>query len=88
MLARMTTPLQLDGLVAAVHSPLDASGDLDLGAVEGQADHLASKGVVAVFVAGTTGEGPSLAEGERRALLESWVPVARQRGRRRIAGSV
>jgi len=72
----VTPPLQLRGLVAPVFTPMHADGSLDLGAVERQAAHLVSQGVVAVFVCGTTGEGPSLSVPERRQLVERWCAVS------------
>ena len=53
-----------------------ADGSLDLGVVERQAEHLASQGVVAAFVCGTTGEGSSLSVPERRQLIERWCAVS------------
>ena len=63
-------------LIAAPHTPLDESGELNLEAVARQADHLRAVGVDGVFVAGSTGEGPSLTGSERRRLTERWVEVA------------
>jgi N-acetylneuraminate lyase len=54
-----------------------ADGELNLDAVERQARHLVDQGVVAVFVCGTTGEGPSLTVPERQALAERWCAAAR-----------
>lgn len=72
----MKTPRIL-GLVAAVHSPFDASGALRLDTVEKQAEHLLSNGVGAAFVCGTTGESSSLTLDERMALAAHWVNVTR-----------
>lgn len=63
-------------LIAAPHTPLDESGELNLEAVDRQASHLRAAGVDGVFVAGSTGEGPSLTGTERRRLTERWVEVA------------
>jgi N-acetylneuraminate lyase len=52
-----------------------ADGSLDLAVVERQAGQLVSQGVVAAFVCGTTGEGPSLSVPERRQLVERWCAV-------------
>ena len=68
--------LKLRGLVAPVFTPMRADGSLNLDRVEAQAEHLNSQGVVGVFVAGTTGEGMSLAVAERRQLAERWCAVA------------
>ena len=69
--------LRLHGLVAAVHTPFFADGELNLGAVEKQAEHLLHNGVHAVFLGGTTGECHSLSVDERLALAQRWSEVAR-----------
>jgi N-acetylneuraminate lyase len=67
--------MRLEGLVAAVHTPFDDRGDLNLAAVERQADHLQRNGVDALFVGGTTGECHSLTVDERLALARRWAEV-------------
>jgi N-acetylneuraminate lyase len=69
--------LRLHGLVAAAHTPFYADGQLNLGMVEKQAEHLLKNGVKAVFIAGTTGECHSLGVTERLALAQRWSDVAR-----------
>jgi N-acetylneuraminate lyase len=66
----------LHGLVAATHTPFHADGALNLAAVEKQAAHLLSNGVVNVFIGGTTGESSSLTLDERMALARRWCEVA------------
>ena len=51
---------KLHGLVAATHTPFDAAGELNLAAVETQAEHLLRTGVATVFIGGSTGESHSL----------------------------
>ncbi len=70
----------LHGLVAAVHTPFDSTGELHLESVESQAAHLAAKGVTTAFIAGSTGESHSLSLAERRALAERWAEVAPRHG--------
>lgn len=70
----------LTGLVAAVHTPFRADGSLRLDVVEAQAAHLQAQGISLAFVAGTTGEGPSLSLEERTALARRWLEVARGTG--------
>ncbi|MAG58059.1 MAG: N-acetylneuraminate lyase [Planctomycetes bacterium] len=65
------------GLTAAVHTPFDSHGAIDSGQVAPLAAHLASTGVTSVFVAGTTGEGLSLTDDERRALTTAWAEAGR-----------
>jgi N-acetylneuraminate lyase len=67
--------MRLDGLIAAVHSPFDSQAELNLLAVEGQAQLMASQGVSGVFICGSTGESHSLSVGERMALGDRWLQV-------------
>lgn len=68
---------QLRGLVAATHTPFHADGQLNLAAVEKQAEHLRSNGVKTVFIGGTTGESSSLTVDERLTLAQQWSSVVR-----------
>lgn len=65
------------GIIAAVHSPLDSSGELDLSVVEKQASRLIELGISGVFVCGTTGECYSLDVEERCRLADRWCQIAR-----------
>ena len=73
--AHKTRPLH--GLIAATHTPFDASGELNLAIVERQAAHLVENRIEAAFIGGTTGESHSLALEERRRLAQRWCEVAR-----------
>ncbi len=66
------TPGYTDGLLAAVHTPLHANGELNAAAIPRQAALLREQGVLGAFVCGTTGEGPSLSGAERMAVAEAW----------------
>jgi N-acetylneuraminate lyase len=68
---------KLQGLVAATHTPFHADGELNLAAVERQAEHLLRNGIHAAFVGGTTGECHSLSVEERLALAGRWAEVTR-----------
>lgn len=72
--------IKLHGLVAATHTPFDASGNLNIAAVDAQAEHLHRNGIEAVFVGGSTGESHSLTAAERLALAERWSAVLRGSG--------
>ena len=67
------------GLVAAVVTPMNAKGDLDLGVVPRVVDYLASKGITGIYIAGSTGEGMSLTDEERRGVAEAYVGAAKGR---------
>lgn len=73
------------GFFAAVHTPFDAAGALDLTRVEAQAEHLASDGITGAFVGGTTGEGLSCTAAERLALTARWAEVGHAVGLEVIA---
>ncbi len=68
---------KLTGLVAATHTPFDAHGELNLTAIEKQAEHLSRDGVQTVFIGGSTGESHSLTAAERCALAGRWSEVVR-----------
>jgi N-acetylneuraminate lyase len=68
---------KLMGLIAATHTPFDAEGELNLAAVEKQAEFLHSQGIHTVFISGTTGECHSLTVEERLRLTERWSAVVR-----------
>jgi N-acetylneuraminate lyase len=63
------------GLVAAVLTPFDRAGELNLAAIEPHAALLVRDRVAGVFVGGTTGEFSSLTFEERLALAARWVAV-------------
>lgn len=64
---------RITGLMAAPFVPLAADGSLAAGLVPAYAERLRHDGVRGVFVNGTTGEGQSLGDGERRTLVEAWI---------------
>ena len=76
MAADTNIALGIGGPVPAVHTPMDAVGDLRLEVVPDQATHLRATGARAVYVGGSTGESLSLSVDERRRLLEAWMAVA------------
>ena len=59
-------------LIAAPHTPLKSSFDLNLAMVDAQAERFASTGVKGVFPGGTTGESLSLSHEERSRLIQKW----------------
>lgn len=67
---------RIKGLIAATHTPFNNDGSLRLDVVEKQAEHLLADGVKTVFICGTTGEGSSLSQEERRALAKRWKDVS------------
>jgi len=61
------------GLVAAAFSPMNVDGTLALDRVPELVEHLIAQRVSALFVGGTTGEGPSLTIEERAELTEAYL---------------
>jgi 4-hydroxy-tetrahydrodipicolinate synthase len=67
------------GIIAALPTPMDASGAVDLDGTARVVDWLATRGIDGVFVCGTTGEGPLLTEHERVAVVGAAVQAAQGR---------
>jgi N-acetylneuraminate lyase len=64
---------RITGLMAAPFAPLAADGVIAPSLVHAYAARLRRDGVRGVFVNGTTGEGQSLTDDERRILAETWI---------------
>lgn len=71
-----TSPLRIDGIIAAVFSPFSESGELDVSVLPAFYKYLNSTGVEWVFVGGTTGESLSLTQQERKDLLKAWLDLS------------
>ncbi len=69
----------IEGLVAATFTPFDADGALNLGLIPDIVDHLAECSISAIFINGTTGEGPSLTEDERCATAQCYTSAAKDK---------
>jgi N-acetylneuraminate lyase len=65
--------ISLPGLVAAPFTPFRADGSLAPDVIPRQARTLAANGVIGAFVCGTTGEGASMTNDERRRVTEAWI---------------
>ena len=63
-------------MLAAPHTPFHPNGDLHLEIVARQADHFRANAIDGGFVCGTTGEGLSLTNAERKSVAEAWMHVA------------
>ena len=69
----------IQGLVAATFTPFDKNGGLNLEIVPEIVDHLAACELSAIFINGTTGEGPSMTEDERCAAAECYTAAAKKK---------
>lgn len=67
--------LKIQGLLAAVHTPLLSNGNVNLMIVERQSQHVLRGGMAGVFVCGTTGECHSLTVAERQQLAVRWMTL-------------
>ena len=55
-------PLGMQGLVAAVVTPMTDDGELNLELVPGIVDHLVANEIRGIYIAGSTGEVMSLSD--------------------------
>ena len=72
--------MTISGLIHAVHTPLNAFGELNLEIVEQQAQRCVETECGGVYVAGTTGECHSLSPDERLALFQRWGEAVKGTG--------
>lgn len=66
----------ITGLVPATFTPMHDDGSLNLAQVAPLVDHLAARGVSAIFACGSTGESASLTSAERQATLAAFCEAA------------
>ncbi len=64
--------MKLNGLTAAVHTPMHDNYSVNYDCVPAQAEHLAKGGASGAFVTGTTGECHSLTTEERLRMFDAW----------------
>lgn len=86
----MPTPASVSfrGAFTAIVTPFTADGHaIDYGALREQIRRQAAGGVTGIVVAGTTGESPTLSEGEYKQLLTRAVDAGHQEGLLVIAGT-
>uniref|UniRef100_A0A336MUX9 N-acetylneuraminate lyase n=1 Tax=Culicoides sonorensis TaxID=179676 RepID=A0A336MUX9_CULSO len=66
------------GFMAPVFTPFDSNGAVNLNIIPQYADYLKQKGIEAVLVNGTTGEGMSMSVEERKSVAEKWFVETRR----------
>jgi 4-hydroxy-tetrahydrodipicolinate synthase len=77
-----TDPTRPFGAVlAALVTPFDLDGGLDLDAAQKLASHLVDQGLDGLVVSGTTGESPTTSDAEKQALLRAVVEAVGDRAR-------
>ncbi len=67
----------LEGLIAACHTPFNASGAVDYELIDRQAELLYQNGITGVYISGSTGEGISCTVEERQKVMQRWAKVAK-----------
>lgn len=67
---------RLTGLVAATFTPMHDDGSVNLTPVPTMVEGLLRNGITALYVCGSTGEGPSLTTEERERVAEAFVAAA------------
>jgi 4-hydroxy-tetrahydrodipicolinate synthase len=77
--AAMDIPRPFRGLISPMATPLADPDQLDPAGVERLATHLVTGGVHALFILGTTGEGPSLSHRTRKELIRQVTSIAGDR---------
>lgn len=66
----------LEGIIPAPHTPMNKSGDINLAAIEKQAQLFFCNNISTVYICGSTGEGLSMTVQERCDVMRRWVEVA------------
>ncbi len=69
----------IKGLVAATYTPLNDDFSLNLSVVPSLVEHAIDSGCVGIYVCGSTGEGVSLSEEERKAVAEAYMTAVAKR---------
>jgi N-acetylneuraminate lyase len=72
----MKNAFWIDGIVPAVYTPMKEDGTLNLDMVPKIVEHLIADKVSALYVCGSTGEGPSLSSEERKAVATAYIQAA------------
>lgn len=65
--------MTFSGPVVATATPFDITGQLDISQVPAYLKYLIKIGAKGVYVHGTTGEGVSLSNDEKKSLTQAWV---------------
>lgn len=63
----------LEGLIAAPFTPMHADGSLNLSVIPAYYEFLKCNGVTGGFICGSTGEGVSMTNTEKKAVAEAWA---------------
>ncbi len=83
----MASDLHVHGVWIPLITPFDASGAVDVDAVERLCSEYLADGVAGIVALGTTGESPALDADEKRAVIEACSRVCAARGAPLIVGT-
>ncbi|AWI09528.1 dihydrodipicolinate synthase family protein [Ereboglobus luteus] len=72
-------PFQLRGLIAALFTPFQNDGTINLPAVKPVVDRVIAQGASGLYILGSTGEGPLLTTAERETVAETVVAATGRR---------
>lgn len=75
----MTQSFQMQGLIPAVFSPMNADGSLNLSHILPVTEQLIQDGVTGLYICGSTGEGPCLSREERMEIAEAYITASAKR---------
>jgi len=68
-------PQPIQGIIPPLITPLTPGPELDVPSLERLIDHVLNGGVHGIFLLGSTGEGPSLTDGIRKAVIRESIRV-------------
>jgi N-acetylneuraminate lyase len=71
--------LWITGLVPAVYTPMNEDGSINFEMIKPIVEYLLQDGVNAIYVCGSTGEGPSLSTNERIDVTEAYIEAVADR---------
>lgn len=70
---------KLTGLIAATFTPMDGAGQVNLEPIPSMVERLLHQGIQGFYVCGSTGEGPSLSNDERKQVAAAFVEATQGR---------
>ncbi len=68
--------MKINGLIAAVFSPMKVNGEVNPEQVKSIMDYLANNKIQGIYVGGSTGEGPLLTLEERKIISQAYIEAA------------
>lgn len=67
----------IQGLIAAPFTPMHKDGSLNLSAISSYYEMLKANGIIGAFICGSTGEGVSMTNSEKKKVAEAWAEAAK-----------